>query len=164
MTHVTGRPWVHEGPTRTLVSLLGSHARALRGPQELPPIGFPPPCGSSITLVFEDMAVTQWWRGVPAPGHFLLCVLWVSPPFLSHGRALKPRINRERMEEPRGNPQRRRMTGAPPWDGTYLTGSSWEISFMEDPWRTLCPRDFQELGFHSKSTCQMVPPGVPGGD
>ena len=24
------------------------------------PIGSPPPCGSSITLVFEDMAVTQW--------------------------------------------------------------------------------------------------------
>ena len=31
-----------------------------------------------------------------------------------------------------GKPTKKENDRAPPWDGTYLTGSSWEISFMED--------------------------------
>ena len=32
----------------------------------------------------------------------------------------------------RAKPTKKENDRAPPWDGTYLTGSSWEISFMED--------------------------------
>ena len=59
----------------------------------------------------------------------------------------------------RAKPTKKENDRAPPWDGTYLTGSSWEISFMED----LVSKRFPGTGISFEIHLSDGSPRVPGG-